>query len=343
MFPRLEWARAVRFVLRDLKSSRLGYPNPAGTFELRASLTQYLCRVRGLEADASRVIVCNGCVQALGIAARTLALRGVRRIAVEDPGHPDVRRIMSDAGLEPVGVPIDHKGVIVSALDRAGVEAAVLTPAHQFPSGHVLDPDRRRELIAWAESVDAFVIEDDVDAEFRYDRHPIGALQGLAPHRVLYASSASKTLAPALRLGWLVAPKDLCHTATEVKKYMDLGTPVLDQLTYVELLSRGSVDRHLRRMRSVYRSRRDALLVALGSTLPDWEPQGAAAGLHVLVKLPRGLSEEAVVRAAESQSVRVYPTGSYRIKAGPDGLIMGYASLDEREIARGITQLAQGL
>jgi GntR family transcriptional regulator / MocR family aminotransferase len=342
-FPREEWARAARSVLRRLRPQQLGYGEPAGTIELRQALAEYLSRVRGVQTRQRQVIVCVGFAQALGVAARTLARRGVRRVAVEDPGQPDTRRLLAEAGLAPVPVPVDGRGLRVDQLEPAKVQAALVTPAHQFPSGCVLDPERRRELVGWAERRGAFLLEDDYDAEYRYDRQPVGALQGLAPARVVYAGSASKILAPALRLGWLVVPDELLAEAAEVKKYTDLGTPFLEQLVYAEMLRRGAVDRHLRRMRVIYRRRRGALLGALAHHLPRWEPHGAAAGLHVMVLLPPGVDEATVGHAAARQSVRVYPSAHYRVDAGPAALVLGYGCLGERQIVEGISRLATEL
>ncbi len=224
---------------------------------------------------------------------------------------------------------------------RSGAEAALVTPAHQSPAGVVLAPERRQELIAWAERGGRFVLEDDYDAEYRYDRAPVGALQALAPERVLYAGSASKVLAPGLRLGWLVVPPGLAALATDEK--LDLGSPTIDQRIYAELLERGEIDRHLRRMRVLYRRRRDVLVDALARHLPDWEPRGIAAGLHLLVRLPRGVGERDVERAAAGRSVRVYPMADYRSRRGPPELVLGYAGLGETQIRSGVARLAAAL
>jgi GntR family transcriptional regulator/MocR family aminotransferase len=339
-FPREELSRAARAVFRQLRPQQLAYGEPAGLMDLRQPLGEYLSRVRGVVARPAQVIVCTGFTQALVVAARTLARRGVRRVAMEDPGHPDQRRLVVEAGLEPVPIPVDELGLRVDLLARSRARAVVVTPAHQFPRGCVLDPRRRRDLLDWAATRDGFVIEDDYDAEYRYDRSPVGALQGLAPARVLYAGSASKSLAPALRLGWLVMPDALLATASEVKKLADLGTPSLEQLIYADLMHRGGIDRHLRRMRGLYRRRRDALLRALDRHCPGWAPQGAAAGLHLLVELPAGSDERALAQAAEQHSVRVYPCSDYRTTSGPPALVLGYACLSEREIGQGVALLA---
>ena len=228
-------------------------------------------------------------------------------------------------------------------LERSHAHAALVSPAHQFPAGSVLAPERRRQLVAWATRRATFIIEDDYDAEYRYDGSPLGALQGLAPEQVLYAGSASKILAPALRLGWLVVPGALLAAAAETKKYADLGTPFIEQLVYAGFLGAGALDRHLRRMRALYRKRRDALLAALGRHCPRWTPQGAAAGLHLTVLLPAGVEEARVVRAAERCSVRLYPMSDYRKRKALENtgaVVMGYACLTAREISQAVAKLA---
>jgi len=342
-FPREDWSRAARRVFRVLRPHQLAYGDPRGTPELRAALTDYLGRVRGVSCRPERVIVCNGCAQALGIAARALFKYGVRRMAIENPSQPDQRRILSDAGLTVACVAVDADGIRTEPLERSRAQAVLVTPAHQFPTGSVLAPERRRELLAWAERRTAFIVEDDYDAEYRYDRSPVGALQGLAPERVIYAGSASKILAPALRLGWLALPAALLDGATEAKRFADLGSSFLEQLVYAEFLRSGALDQHLRRMRALYRGRRDALLAALSRHCPRWMPQGAAAGLHLMAVLPQGLDEQRVARAAARKSVRVYPIGEYRIEShgpSPPAVAIGYASHTEREIAEGISRLA---
>ena len=342
LFPREDWGRAAWRVIRELRPHQLDYGDPRGTRELRSALAHYLGRARGVVSGASRVVVCSGFAQALGIVARGLASLGVRRLAMEDPGHPDQRRIVSQAGLTPVGVPVDQHGLVTDRLAGTRAKAALVSPAHQFPTGSVLAPDRRRALLAWAERESAFVIEDDYDAEYRYDRAPVGALQGLAPDRVVYAGSASKILAPALRLGWLVVPPSLVEVTAEIKKWSDLGSSFIEQIVLAAFLQEGSLDRHLRRMRMVYRMRRDALLDALARHRREWIPYGAAAGLHLMVALPAGTSEHDVAVAAAKRSIRLYPMRQYAFgrRVHPPAVVMGYAGLTEREIGVGMARLA---
>ncbi len=342
LFPRVEWGRAARSVLRSLRPTQLDYGDPRGAPELCTALAEYLGRVRGAVCDPSQIVVCSGFAQALGVAGRCLARAGVRRVAVEDPGHPELRHLLTASGLETVPLPVDRDGLRVDRLDGSRAQAVLLSPAHQFPTGSVLAPERRRVLLDWAERCPAFVIEDDYDAEYRYDRLAVGALQGLAPGRLLYAGSASKILAPGLRLGWLAVPPALLAAATEIKRDADLGTPFLEQLVYAAFLRNGSLDRHLRGMRSVYRRRREALLAALGRHFPDWSIHGAAAGLHVMIELPRGTNERRLVERAAARSVKIYALSDYAAtnQIGRPGLVLGYSSLTADEIRTGIGRLA---
>jgi len=226
-------------------------------------------------------------------------------------------------------------------LEAAEVDAVIVTSAHQYPTGAVMPPDRRAALVAWASRRDGIVIEDDYDAEFRYDREPIGAIQGLCSDRVVYAGSASKVLAPGLRLGWLVAPASMADQIAERKKSADLGSSALDQLAFADFLARGELDRHLRRMRPIYRRRRDRLLAALGRHLPQLRPVGASAGLHLLAWLPPEIDEEAAIKAAADAGIGIHGLAPSRIDpAGPGALIFGYGQIEEAAIDQGVRRLA---
>lgn len=290
----------------------LGYGDSRGLPTLREALAAYLGRVRGVVAEGERVLVCSGFAQGLGLVCRALRRGGATRLAVEDPSHLGLRAIVVASGLEPVPVPVDERGLTVALLAESGADAVLVTPAHQFPTGAVLAPERRAALVEWAQQHDAVIVEDDYDAEYRYDREPIGALQGLAPEYVAYGGSASKTLAPGLRLGWLILPTRLIHPVADEKTLDDVASPALEQLAYADLLARGEVDRHLRRNRVRYRARRDALVAALAAHLPDVTVGGVAAGLHAVAELPAKTDEAAVVAAARERSVGVYGTADHR-------------------------------
>jgi GntR family transcriptional regulator/MocR family aminotransferase len=309
--------------------------------ELAVALAAYLNRVRGTAADPADVIVCTGFAQGLNLTARALRERGARVVAVEDPSDPEYRAAIRDAGLAWVGIPVDRDGLLVEELAASRADAVVVTAAHQYPTGGVLPPWRRAALVAWATRRGATIIEDDYDAEFRYDREPIGAIQGLAPDRVVYVGSASKILAPGLRLGWLVAPPPLVEPIVAAKQATDMGSAALDQLAFSDVLGRGELDRHLRRMRPIYRRRRDALLDALGRHLPDLEPVGASAGLHLLAWLPAGLDEDAIVGGADRAGIGLGGVSGRRVAPGPAGLIFGYGGIAASAIDAGIRRLAE--
>ena len=259
-FPRAAWLRALREALATMPDADLQYGDPAGVDALRAALADYLGRVRGVVADPARVVVTTGYTQSLALACHALAAGGAKRIALEDPTNPEQHEIARRAGLEPVPIPVDGDGLSVDALARARADAVVVTPAHQHPTGAVLSGARRTALLGWLREHDAVAIEDDYDAEYRYDRAAVGALQGLEPDRVAYAGSTSKTLAPALRLGWLVVPPRLLARIRAEKLIADLGTARIEQQAFAHFLERGELDRHLRRMRGHYRARRDVLV-----------------------------------------------------------------------------------
>lgn len=344
-FPRQAWIRALRRVLNEAPSDRLSYLDFRGTPELREALAAYLNRVRGTAASADRTVITNGFAQGMAIVTQVVATTGGRRIAIEDPGQRDAVRAARAHGLEPVAVPVDDEGIVVEALERADADAVIVTPAHQFPTGAVMSPERRAALVAWARTGDRVVLEDDYDAEYRYDREPIGALQGLAPEHVIYAGSASKTLAPGLRLGWLVAPRRFVEPIAVAKDASDRGSASLEQLAFADFLSRGDFDHHLRRMRPIYRARRDALLAALRRHLPDLQPVGASAGLHVMAWLPVGMDEAAVIERSAAAGVAVDGVAPYCLarRVGPGGLLFGYGTLTERDIEAAVRLVAQAI
>jgi GntR family transcriptional regulator / MocR family aminotransferase len=343
LFPRDAWLTSLRRSLRSAPDVRLDYGDPRGTPELRVALASYLGRVRGAACDPERVIVTSGMAQGLALLGRTLVARGGRRIAVEDPSSGPGREQLASTGLEPVPIAVDEEGLRAEELDAQGeLDAVMITPAHQFPLGVVLSPARRALLAEWAAAADVLLLEDDYDAEYRYDRAPVGTLQGLAPERVLYAGSVSKTLAPGLRLGWMVAPERIAADLMAAKERDDLGTPVVEQLALADFLERGELDRHLRRTRGVYRRRRDALVAALAAELPDWEPTGIAAGLHLVALLPPSSDEAAVLAAARERGVALAGLSDHSVAPRPPALLLGYGRIAEPAIAAGVAELAAG-
>jgi len=345
-FPRGAWLRATREVLRSTPDRSFGYPDPRGAAELRVALAAHLRRVRGVAADPSAVVVCAGAAQAFALLAGAL---GSPRLAVEDPGLPHHRSILAGNGATLLSLPVDGDGARVEELDGlargGGIDGVLVTPAHQSPTGAALSRSRRARLLAWAAAAEAFVIEDDYDAEYRYDRTPLAAMQGLSPDRVVYVGTASKSLAPALRLAWMVAPAALVEGLLARKANLDMGSPVIDQLVLARMLDTGAYDRHLRIARRRYRARRAALVGAVARHIPGAAVTGVAAGLHAIVRLPRPIDGVALMRAALRRSVGVYPLGlSYiDVRAVDDGLVLGYANLAEPAIEEGLRRLAGAL
>jgi GntR family transcriptional regulator/MocR family aminotransferase len=344
-FPRAAWLRSLRQAVAEIADPDLLYGDPRGVEALRSALAEYLGRVRGVVADPARVVVTSGYSQGQGIVCRVLAATGAKRIGFEDPSHPEQRRIATAAGLEVVPVAVDEGGVRIEELERADADAIVITPAHQHPTGAVLAGDRRPGLLAWLRERDAIAIEDDYDAEYRYDRAAVGALQGLEPDRIVYAGSVSKTLAPALRLGWLVVPAHLVDAVTDEKDLADCGTARIEQQAFASFLSRGELDRHLRRMRTEYRRRRDLLVDALGDALPEATIHGIAAGLHATVELPDENDERAILKEARARQIDLTTMGEFWIEpgSGPPTLLVGYGQIPVPAIHAAVAELANAV
>jgi GntR family transcriptional regulator/MocR family aminotransferase len=336
-FPRREWSRASRAALRAATDSDLGYGDVRGSLPLRARLAEYLGRVRAVDTVPSQVLICAGVTQALGVAVRALVASGIRCVALEDPSHPDVRRLVTAAGATVASVRVDEHGLVVRDLANSRAGAVFVTPAHQFPTGAVMSAERRRELVAWACAAGGFIVEDDYDSEYRYDSAPVGAMQGLAPDRIVYTGSASKILAPALRLGWMCLPPKLLAAAADAKRLADLGSPSIDQLVYAAFIESGGLDRHLRRTRLLYRSRRDALVRTIAAGTP-WKVDGIAAGLHLVATLPSRSEERKIIEAAIARDVRLHPMAGYNYRPRPNhaALVLGYGHLTEDEIEEGL-------
>ncbi|KAA0935479.1 MocR-like pyridoxine biosynthesis transcription factor PdxR [Streptomyces apricus] len=340
-FPRTEWLRASRRALAATPNDALGYGDPRGRAELRTALADYLARARGVRADPGHVLVCSGFVHGLTLLGSVLRSRGARTLAVESYGLDVHWDLIGRAGLESVPLPFDELGTRTDELTGGpaggpaggplgdSVGGVLLTPAHQFPMGVPLHPGRRAAVVDWARRTGGLILEDDYDGEFRYDRQPVGALQGLDPDRVVYFGTASKSLAPGLRLGWLVLPPDLVPEVIAAKGGADWSCGVLDQLTLAEFITSGAYDRHVRASRLRYRRRRDQLVAALAARAPSVTATGIAAGLHAVLRLPPG-TERSVVRAAAWHGLAVHGLAAHRhpaaASAPPDALVVGYGT-----------------
>lgn len=341
-FPMRDWSWSLGVACRTASVGDLGDEPGTGSDHLRRVLAAYVRRVRGSSVDAADVVVCPGFRHGLNIVLRALAVAGVERVAMEDPGPIDHDTIALHSGLEAVPVPVDDGGIDVDALAATSARAVIVTPAHQCPTGVLLAPERRHALIEWARRVDGFVIEDDYDVEFRYDRQPVGSVQGLAPDRVLAMGSVSKTLAPTLRLGWIACPPDLREAVGREKQLLGRGAPGIDQLALAALIESGRYDKHLRNMRGIYGRRRRALVDALAAHAPDVSVSGLAAGCHAVLCLPAGAEERHVVTQAARRSVGVYGMSRYRSGRGcdPPELVVGFGNVTEGAIRRGIGAIA---
>jgi len=343
LVPREDWAWAIREACRTAPNTAFDYGDPAGERRLRDVLAAYLRRVRAVAASADQLVICSGMAQALGLVLRALAADGVKALAFEDPGAGfSTTEQAVNAGMTAVAVPVDEDGLDVDALDRSGARAVLVTPAHQWPTGVVLAGHRRHELIAWARRRNGIIIEDDYDAEFRYDRDPVGSLQGLASDCVVSLGTASKSLAPALRLGWLIAPDRLLATLTHAKRVADRGTPGIDQLALAILIESGRYDRHLRRARAEYAARRETLVAALATHAPELRVTGLAAGYHAILHLPEGTDEERLIDEARQRGVGLYGLASMHHAATPSGpqLVLGFGDTPQRDIQAGIATVA---
>ncbi|MGW2069795.1 MocR-like pyridoxine biosynthesis transcription factor PdxR [Streptomyces sp. NPDC001953] len=304
-FPRTQWLAAARRALTAAPNDALGYGDARGRVELRTALADYLARARGVYTEPERIVVCSGFHHGLALMAQALRARRVRAVAVEAYGLGLYRDLLTNAGLRIPALHVDEHGARTDDLARLrGVGAVLTTPAHQYPTGVALSPERRAAAVDWARATGGLILEDDYDGEFRYDRQPVGALQGLDPERVVYFGSVSKSLAPGLRLGWMVPPEELLAEIVAAKGHGDYMTSALEQLTLAEFITSGGYDRHVRSMRLRYRRRRDELVTALRRRAPGIRVTGMAAGLQAVLELPRG-TESSVVRAAAREGLAV--------------------------------------
>jgi GntR family transcriptional regulator / MocR family aminotransferase len=339
-FPRRVWLAALRGALGAMTHDELGYDEPHGTLRLRGALADYLGRVRGVVAEPDRILVTSGFAERRALFCEVLRTLGIGRLAIEDPSFAGWHAI-DEADLMRVPIQAGEQGIDLDALAASRAHAVLLTPAHQFPGGGILSAARRQGLIAWLEQRDALAIEDDYDADFRYGQAPIGALQGLSPDRVVYAGTASKTLAPALRLGWLVVPAGLLGVFKRAQRRWSEGGPRIDQNALALLIESGAYDRHLRRMRRIYGARRDLVLRLVGELIPEARVEGVAAGLHATIGLPRRADAPALKAELRRQGVAIEEMSRYRSTAGPPALLIGYARPSESALRSGLRLLAR--
>lgn len=341
-FPRPAWLRAERSVLAGLSASDFGYGDPRGNPELRLAVANWLARNRGIRVDPGEVIIVAGTAQALGLLARVLRSDGIDAVAVEDPGSLGTRQHLRNWRLDTPPVPVDSEGIRVEELSASGAPAVLLTPAHQFPTGVVLDGGRRRELMRWA-GADKLIVEDDYDAEHRYDRPPVPALRSMLPEHVCYAGSVSKLLAPALRVGWLLPPPAYADALVAAKRDADLGNALLPQLVLARLMESGEMERHLRFLRRRHRRRRDAMIDAITTHLPGARIHGAAAGLHLTITFDTDFADTDLAAASLARGVKVQPLSWHCQRPNRPGLVVGYAATTPTGLHDGMAVLGDAL
>ncbi|MEU6121052.1 PLP-dependent aminotransferase family protein, partial [Streptomyces sp. NPDC047123] len=345
------WLAAARRALAAAPAEAFGPGDPRGRVELRRALADYLARVRGVRTDPERIVVCSGFAHALRLlfggthGAGGGVLRGP--FAVESYGLGFHRGILAGAGVRTVPLALDEQGAQVAGLTGGPrVRGALLTPAHQFPTGGPLHPTRRTAAVEWARTTGGLLLEDDYDGEFRYDREPVGAVQGLDPERVVYLGSVSKSLSPAVRIGWMVLPGHLVDGVLAAKGEREAWAGILDQLTLADLIASGQYDRHVRRMRQRYRRRRDRLVDALAERAPHITVTGIAAGLHAVLRLPPG-TEASAVKAAAWQGVALEGLAGFRhpgaTMPAEDGLVVGYSTPSEHAYGAAVEALLRCL
>jgi GntR family transcriptional regulator/MocR family aminotransferase len=340
LFPRRAWLRAVQRALAGAPDEALDYGDHRGRVELRTALSAYLARVRGVRIDPGHMVITQGFTQALDLLCHVLAAAGRSTVAMESPSHPGLWPTVQQSGVTLAGCPVDEHGLRTARLPALGADAVVVTPAHQFPTGAVMAPGRRATLIEWAARTGGLIIEDDYDAEFRYDRTPVGAVQGLDPRRVAHVGTTSKAFAPGLRLGWISAPADLAGDLQARKSAADSGSPAIDQLALASLLTAGEYERHIVRARHAYRRRRDLLLHALTARFPRLQVSGAAAGMQLLLPLPGQTDDTALAEAAAARGIGVTALSPLHLARSPDrGLLLGFGRLPEHKIPPAVDAL----
>ncbi len=342
-FPVAAWLRASRVALTHAPSSAFAYGDVQGRIELRRALADYLGRTRGVQARPEQIVITAGTTQAVFLLARAQAAEGLDVCATENPGFGFHRALLRSAGQRVVALPVDAMGASPEALEQAAT--AIVTPAHQYPTGVPMHASRRRAFAAWARRAGGLIVEDDYDGEFRYDRQPIGALQGTAADHVAYIGTASKTLGPGLRLGWMVLPERFVPRVIDAKMFSALSTDALAQLTMAELITSHAYDRHIRTMRLRYRRRRDLLNDVLeGVGLR--RSAGVSAGLQTWVELPAdGPSEAQLIALASEEGLAIDGSGAHWHGDEPHkpALIIGFAHPSEQAYPAALALLGRVL
>jgi GntR family transcriptional regulator/MocR family aminotransferase len=341
-FPFEMWRRILLRHARMAPVRQFDYGSAVGSLDLREAICAHVRRSRAVVCDPSEVIVVNGSQQALDLVARVLVERG-DRVAIEDPHYDGIRGVLRSVGARLIPVPVDRHGLDTDKLPEHA-SLVFVTPTHQFPTGAILPLARRLAVLEWATRKNAVIVEDDHDGEFHYEGRPLESLQGLDKEgRIVYIGTFSRTVFPALRIGYLIVPKSLTGAFTAAKWLNDLHSATLEQQTLAEFITSGMYERHLRRLRRRSASRRKALLQAIDRYLGGRvEVTGDGSGAHVVLWPKRRVSEEAVIARAASQGIGIYGISHcYLIRPSRTGFILGYSRMNEEQIREGIRLLGE--
>jgi GntR family transcriptional regulator / MocR family aminotransferase len=342
LFPRKLWGQLVSRVCAEASPSVFGYDHPEGCVDLRIALARYLAKTRRVRCQPDQLVITSGAAQAFSLVARLLLSPG-DEVIIEDPVTYDVRRIFSAAGATLFPIPVDEDGMQPDLLPVEKQPAFVfVTPSHQFPLGGLLPIQRRIQLIQFARAAGCYLVEDDYDSEFRYSGTPVSSLQELEPERVIYVGTLSKILSPALRLGYIVVPPPLIEPCRQLKQLTDLHSPVLEQLALAYFIEEGHLERHIMKMKKIYRKRRQALIAALEAHYPrQIQIYGDVAGLHLVAGFGGRVLTEQAFADWEEAGVRLYPVEQHAIRKGEhrSKVILGYGNLTPDEIEEGVRKI----
>lgn len=343
LFPYDVWRKLLARYLSTDDTMLARYGSAAGFAPLREAIATHLTTSRGVQCEVAQVVIVNGVQQAVDIISRIL-LQPNDPVFVESPGYVEAYKLLRVYGAQLHSFAVDDTGFPVEKIGDRTAKLAFVTPANQFPRGGTLSLPRRLQLIQWANRQNAYILEDDYDSELRYDDKQIGALQGVAPERVIYLGTFSKVLFPALRLAYVVLPHPLIAPFLATKRLIDRGSPTLTQAAIADFLREGYFDRHVRRLRQTYAMRRLQLVRGLREHFPTWQFSDVAAGLHVMARLPSGMDEQVVVKSAESHQVGIYPAAVYSLSPNPNpAVLLAFSGIDEGKILAGIGRLADAL
>ncbi|MFF5996904.1 PLP-dependent aminotransferase family protein [Lysinibacillus sp. KU-BSD001] len=342
LFPRKTWAKLSYAVWNDTSNAMFGYDIPEGRPELRKALSRYLLKTRGVNCHPEQIVITSGATQALMLVSKLL-LSPNDTVVMEDPITDDIQTIFTTTGSALYPIPVDEYGMKTSLLPvHTNPKFVFVTPSHQFPLGGTLPIQRRIQLIEYSRQMNCYVVEDDYDSEFRYEGSPVSSLQGLEPDRVLYVGSFSKILSPALRIGYLILPLHLVEKCRKLKWFSDLHTPSVDQLILTRFIEEGYLERHITKMKKIYKKRRDFLIDCINTTfLNKVTIFGYSTGLHLILELPDCHFSIQVLKQIEQAGVKVYSVEDHTIEKGNhlNRIILGYGHLNNEEIKEGITRL----